>query len=336
MKRLAQRHAPRALQPLVVGLLLVCTSMRARPAVDDKARLAFAADPTVTPPDPNRVALGRLLFHDSRLSRNREISCSTCHGLSRFGIDAKPISIGIGGILGKRNAPSVFNAAAQIAQFWDGRAGDLEAEAISQILSPFDMAMPSEKALVKELSRVPAYVQLFRKAFPGDHHAVSLKNVGQAIGAFESVLVTKSRWESFIAGDQSALTARERDGLRVFRQRGCIVCHAGPRVGGSTFQKLGAAIPWPNQSDQGRVEVTKYPPDSMVFKVPSLKNVAETAPYFHDGSTPHLDEAIKLMGRHQLGIEMADDDIRAIADWMQSLTGAADPGYLATPTLPPG
>lgn len=251
-------------------------------------------------------------------------------------MDGRPTSIGVGGGRGRRNAPSVYNASANVAQFWDGRAVDVEAQALSQIMNPVEMAMPSEKAVVKVLSRVPLYVGLFEKAFPGDDHAISLEHVGEAIGAFVRGLVTRSRWDRFLAGDASALTATESAGLRAFRQRGCIVCHAGPQVGGTSFQKVGAVLPWPNQSDGGRIEITKFPPDRMVFKVPSLRNVAETAPYFHDGSTATLQEAIKLMGRHQLGIEMADDEIRTIAEWMRSMTGEADGAYVATPPLPPG
>lgn len=336
MKALLPCYASRARQALGIASFLVCTPALARSSPDTSVGPANAAEPIAARPDPNRVALGRLLFHDPRLSKNREISCNTCHVLYKFGIDAKPTSIGVGSARGRRNAPSVFNAATQIAQFWDGRAVDVETQATSQIMNPLDMAMPSEAAVIKVLSQVPRYVPLFRKAFPNDKHPVSLKNVGQAIGAFERGLVSNSRWDRFVAGDSAALTAGETAGLRVFRQRGCIVCHAGPQVGGTSFQKLGAVVPWPNQSDQGRIEITKYPPDRMVFKVPSLKNVVETAPYFHDGSTSSLGVAIRLMGRHQLGIELGDDEIRAIAEWMRSMTGAADPAIIATPQLPPG
>lgn len=334
MESLVQPRAPGTLHALAAALLLVCVTTSARSARDDTRRVGAASLPAHRR-EADRVVLGRLLFHDPRLSRNREISCSTCHVLTRFGIDAKPTSIGLGGVHTRRNAPSVFNAATQIAQFWDGRAVDVEAQAISQITSASDMAMPNEKAVVKLLSHVPTYVELFRTAFPDDDHPVSLKNVGDAIGAFVRGLVSTSRWDRFVAGDPSALTARETAGLRVFRQRGCVVCHAGPQVGGTSFQKLGAVVPWPNQSDQGRFEITKVAPDRMVFKVPSLKNVVETAPYFHDGSTESLELAIQLMARHQLGIELAADEVRAIAEWMRSMTGSSDAAYIATPQLPP-
>ncbi len=336
MTWVARAYGSPLLFVVTAGSLLVCASTAVHSAPDDSGRPGFANSPVAPRQDPNRVMLGRLLFHDPRLSRNRAISCSSCHLLATYGMDGKQISTGAGGILGRRNAPSVFNAATQIAQLWDGRAVDVEVQAVASIRDPLEMAMPTEQAVVKVLSRVPRYVELFHKAFPHDQHAVSLKNVGEAIGAFERGLVTTSRWDKFVAGDPSALTAREKQGLRVFRQRGCIVCHAGPQVGGTSFQKLGATLPWPNQTDQGRVEITKFPPDRMVFKVPSLKNVAATAPYFHDGSTSNLEVAIRLMGHHQLGIDMAEDDIRTIAEWMRAMTGEPAPDDIAVPQLPPG
>jgi len=319
-----------------IASLFGCASAPAHAPADDLPNLVMAAEALAPRQDPNRVALGRLLFHDPRLSKNREISCSTCHLLTRFGIDGKQTSTGVGGLRGKRNTPSVFNSATHIAQFWDGRAADVETQAVGPIMNPVEMAMPSEQALVDTLSAVPRYVELFGKAFPGDAKAISLKNVGEAIGAFERGLVTNSRWDKFIAGDRSALNQQEKRGLGVFMRRGCITCHAGPQVGGTSFQKVGVVVPWPNQTDQGRADITKFAPDRMVFKVPSLKNIAETGPYFHDGSTSNLEAAIKLMGHHQLGIELADDEVRAIAEWMRSMTGDPDPAYIGAPQLPPG
>jgi cytochrome c peroxidase len=288
------------------------------------------------PQDPNRVALGRLLFHETRLSKNREISCSTCHVLTKFGIDGKVVSTGVAGRHGTRNAPTVFNAATHIAQFWDGRAADVEAQALSPIMNPVEMAMPNEQAVIDALSVVPQYVKLFGTAFPNDEHPITLKNVGEAIGAFERGLVTTSRWDKFVAGEQAALSQNEKRGLSVFMRRGCISCHMGPEVGGASFQKVGVMYPWPNQTDQGRAELTHFPPDRMVFKVPSLKNIAETAPYFHDGSTTSLETAIQLMGHYELGVELSADEVGAIAAWMRSMTGEPDPAYVAAPQLPPG
>jgi cytochrome c peroxidase len=338
MKPTSAALRPIAFSVFAIGVLACASSPPPAPAAVDNtaARIMMGQLGEAVRPDPDRVALGRLLFHDKRLSRNREISCSSCHLLTKYGIDGKVTSSGVDGLRGRRNAPTVFNAATHIAQFWDGRSPDIESQAAGPIMNPVEMAMPNEQAVVDVLTRVPRYVEMFGKAFPSDDRPISLKNVGEAIGAFERGLVTNSRWDKFIAGDASALSEREKRGLRVFVQSGCITCHAGPQVGGTSFQKVGAVIPWPNQKDQGRAEITNFAPDRMVFKVPSLKNIAETAPYFHDGSTSSLEGAIRLMGHHQLGIELVDDDIHAIADWMRSMTGEIDPAYIAAPQLPPG
>jgi cytochrome c peroxidase len=321
---------------LLAGSLLGCASAPTPEPGENQATLRMFAAAVSPPQDPNRVRLGRLLFHDTRLSKNREISCATCHVLTRFGIDGKVVSTGFAGRHGTRNAPSVFNAATHVAQFWDGRAADVEAQAPAPITNPVEMAMPNEQAVVDALSVVPRYVEMFRTAFPTDEHPISLKNVGEAIGAFERGLVTASRWDKFVAGDHASLTPNEKKGLRLFMQRGCISCHMGPDVGGASFQKVGVVYPWPNQADQGRADLTHFPADKMVFKVPSLKNIAETAPYFHDGSTINLETAIQLMGHYELGIELPKDEINSMAAWMRSMTGKPDPTYIAIPQLPPG
>ncbi len=194
--------------------------------------------------------------------------------------------------------------------------------------------MADESTVVRAISGVPQYVEMFRQAFP-ESPSISGRNVAAAIGAFERGLVTRSRWDDYIAGNRDALTPREKRGFSLFLQRGCIVCHAGPQVGGTSFQKVGAVFPWPNQQDVGRLMVTHFAPDRMVFKVPSLKNIAETGPYFHDGSTSSLVTAIRLMAFHQLGIELVDDEVYAIEDWMKSMTGSPDLAYISAPSLPP-
>ena len=289
-----------------------------------------------TRPSPQKVALGRMLFFDKRLSRGHDIACNSCHDLAKFGADGKPTSPGSGGGLGTRNSPTVFNAATHIAQFWDGRAADVETQATGPILNPREMAMPDEKAVVAVLSTIPAYLRLFDRAFPDEKPSLTLAHVGIAIGSFVRGLVTTSRWDKFIAGDSAALTAEETYGLHVFVDTGCMTCHTGPQVGGTMFQRVGALLPWPNQKDRGRIEVTKAPADEMVFKVPTLKNVAETGPYFHDGSVADLETAIKMMGRHQLGIELETREVKAIAAWLRSMTGKIDPVYAEAPTLPEG
>jgi cytochrome c peroxidase len=267
------------------------------------------------------------------LSKGQSLSCNSCHDLAKHGVDGRPVSIGHKGQSGSRNAPTVYNAATHIAQFWDGRAETVEAQATGPILNPIEMAN-DEGRVVAALASIPAYVEAFRTAYPGTPQPITLADVGDAIGAFERGLVTRSRWDRFIAGQSDALTAPEKRGLRTFLDHGCMACHTGPQVGGSMFQRVGVMEPWPNQRDLGRAEITKSPIDRMMFKVPSLKNIAETGPYFHDGSAATLKDAIRAMGRYQVGVLLTDAEVDAIATWMRSMSGDPDPVYIAMPKLP--
>jgi cytochrome c peroxidase len=283
---------------------------------------------------PEKITLGRMLFFEARLSKGQTLSCNSCHDLTKHGIDGRPKSVGHKGQVGTRNAPTVYNAATHIAQFWDGRAETVESQASVPITNPVEMAN-DEKRIVQTLSSIPRYLDAFRAAYPGVPQPVTLHNVGDAIGAFERGLATTSRWDQFIAGKSDALTAAEKRGLRVFLDAGCMACHTGPQVGASMFQRTGVMEPWPNQSDIGRAAITKAPADRMMFKVPSLKNVADTGPYFHDGSAGTLQEAIRMMGRYQVGMALTDQDVDAIVTWMRSLSGTIDSRYIAMPLLPP-
>jgi cytochrome c peroxidase len=280
--------------------------------------------------------LGRMLFFDKRLSKDHDLSCNSCHALDHFGVDNETTSVGAHGVRGRRNSPSVFNAAGHFTAFWDGRAGNVEEQAKGPILNPAEMAMADAPTVVAVLKNIPGYVTAFRTAFPDDSSPVTYDNVGRAIGAFERSLVTPSRWDKYLAGDRSALTPQEINGLKLFTDLGCMTCHTGEFVGGSMFQKVGVAAKWPNQNDQGRFEITKSESDRMMFKVPSLRNIAKTAPYFHDGSAKTLEEAIELMGRYQIGEELSPKDITAIATWLGSLTGELPAKYIEPPQLPPG
>jgi cytochrome c peroxidase len=281
-----------------------------------------------------KVALGRMLYFDKRLSKGHDVSCNSCHDLAKYGVDGKPTSTGHKGQKGGRNAPTVYNAAQHVAQFWDGRAETVEKQATGPIVNPIEMANTEER-VVETLSSIPHYVDMFRAAYPGDAKPITLANVGDAIGAFERGLSTTSRWDEFIAGKPDALSTEEKRGLRVFLDVGCMACHTGPQVGASMYQRVGVFEPWPNQSDLGRVAITNVPGDRMIFKVPSLKNIAETGPYFHDGSASSLEDAIRMMARHQVGVELPDEDIKAVATWMRSMTGKIDEQYVAMPELPP-
>ena len=274
-----------------------------------------------------QIALGRKLFSEPRLSVHEDLTCSSCHVLDAYGVDHRRTSVGSDGQVGSRNAPTVFNTAGHIAQFWDGRSPSVEAQATQPIFDPREMAMADAEAVLARLD-TPAYTAAFRDAYPGDPQPITMAHLSDAIGAFERGLVTTSRWDAYIAGDTAALTAEEKHGLRVFLEAGCMACHTGPQVGGTSFRQLGLVEPWPNQDDVGHFAITGTITDRMVFKVPSLKNIRETGPYFHDGSVSHLDEAIRMMARHQLGLELGDEDVAAIMAWMGSMTGQLDHGYI--------
>lgn len=268
-----------------------------------------------------RIALGKKLYFEKRLSLANDLSCNTCHQLDRFGVDNEPTSPGHKGQRGDRNSPSVYNAGLHLAQFWDGRAKDLTDQAKGPILNPIEMAMPSEKEVIKRLKNDPEYPALFKKAFPRSRRALSYHNMGRAIAAFEANLLTPSRFDKYLKGDQEALSIDEKHGLREFMQVGCIDCHNGVGIGGGMYQKLGLEVPYPNLKDKGRYNVTKDKDDMYFFKVPSLRNVAETGPYFHDGSIKDLDKAVQLMGKHQLGKELSRVQVRYIIKFLKSLTG---------------
>jgi cytochrome c peroxidase len=291
----------------------------------------------ISPKNPitdQRITLGRMLFYDKRLSKNQDMSCNTCHPLNQYGVDHQPVSIGFVGTQGRRNAPTVYNAGGQFAQFWDGRAPDLEQQAKGPILNPLEMAMPSKAAVVARLESIPGYVEAFQLAFPGDRKPVTYENMARAIGAFERQLITPSRWDEYLKGNQSALTSEEKAGLEKFITYDCSGCHDGLLLGGQKYEKLGFWQPWPDQSDRGRSEITKRRSHDMTFKVPSLRNVAETAPYFHNGSAAKLETAVFLMGKHQLGIHLTDSDISLIVAFLKSLTGKIPDDYVREPTLP--
>lgn len=279
------------------------------------------------------VDLGRWLYYEKRLSKNGDLSCNSCHVLTEYGVDHRRTSPGVGGQLGSRNSPTVYNASGHFAQFWDGRAPNVEEQAKGPILDPVEMAMADPSAVVATLGSIPEYRERFEHAFPNSKDPITYDNVGKAIGAFERGLATPGRWDEFLCGKKDALTSDERKGLKTFLNSGCMVCHTGPYLGGATFERVGVVEPWPNQQDVGRAGVTKAQGDRMMFKVPSLRNVEKTAPYFHDGSAATLEDAVRMMGRHQLGLELAPDEVASIVTWLKSLTGPLPPAsYIADPS----
>ncbi|MDQ7056460.1 MAG: cytochrome-c peroxidase [Persephonella sp.] len=288
--------------------------------------------PKDNPTTPEKVELGKKLYYDPRLSLSGVISCNTCHNLATFGVDGVETALGHEFKTGGRNSPTVLNAGFHIAQFWDGRAKTLEDQAKGPILAHVEMAMPNPEFVVLKLKTIPGYVEEFKKVF-GGNDPITYDNVAKAIAAFERTLVTPSRFDKFLNGDVNALTKKEKEGLRLFIDKGCASCHNGVAVGGEMFAKFGIVKPYPTP-DMGRYKVTKKEEDKYVFKVPSLRNIAMTYPYFHDGSVWDLREAVRIMGETQLGIKLSHDEIDKIVAFLKSLTGKIPESARTMPVLP--
>lgn len=280
---------------------------------------------------PELVALGRNLFFDTRLSANNSQSCNSCHAVDRHrgGVDNEPTSPGAFGKRGGRNSPTVLNAGFQIAQFWDGRAADLVEQAKGPVLNPIEMGMPDEKAVIAKLAQVPEYRTAFKKVFASAKEPLTYDNVAKAIAAFERTLITRDRFDDFLKGDDGALSADELKGLHTFVSVGCATCHNGPLLGGNAYQKIGLVNPF-HGKDLGRYEVTKNEADKFRFKVPILRNIAITAPYFHDGRASVLGETVREMAWLQLGRKLTDDDAGAIEAFLRTLTDKSRAGVKAT------
>lgn len=270
--------------------------------------------------------LGKMLFYDTRLSKNGNVSCNSCHNLNTFGNDNLPNSPGDDGIHGTRNSPTVLNASLQNMQFWDGRAKDVEQQAVMPVMNPVEMGIPHKGFLVNRLNGVKIYRDMFKAAFPGEKQPLTYENVGNAIGAFERTLVTPSRFDKYLQGYKNALTKQEKAGLAVFMNSGCTNCHNGVDIGGGALQKFGIASDYrlfthSKIKDEGRKAVTKNDADKDMFKVAALRNVQGTYPYFHDGSVAGLDSAIIIMGEAQLSKSLSKDDVDNIKAFLKSLTG---------------
>lgn len=282
--------------------------------------------------NPALVELGKKLYFDTRLSKSGFISCNSCHNLSAGGTDNLKTSIGDHWQQGPINAPTVLNSSMNLAQFWDGRAKDLQAQAGGPIANPGEMA--SNHALAIEvLQSIPAYVAEFKKVFGTEK--VTIEEVTKAIAAFEETLVTpNSRFDKWLQGNKKALSADEVAGYKLFKDSGCTGCHNGPAVGGNSFQKMGVVAEYKASSPaEGRVGVTKDEADRMKFKVPTLRNVEMTYPYFHDGAANTLKEAVDTMGRIQLGKNFTADENAKIVAFLKTLTG--DQPSFKLPILPP-
>lgn len=300
---------------------------------------AFAANnepiQPITPPQQINLGksdLGKKLYFDPRLSRSGFISCNSCHNLSMGGTDNIPSSIGDRWQQGPINAPTVLNSSMNVAQFWDGRAANLQEQAGGPIANPGEMAF-SHTLAVAVLGSIPGYVREFKQVFGTD--TITIDEVTAAIAEFEKTLVTpNSRFDQWLLGKQDALSPDELAGYRLFKNSGCVACHNGPAVGGSTFQKMGIVEPYHTGNPaQGRIAVTGKDADRFNFKVPTLRNVELTYPYFHDGAANTLSEAVDIMGRLQLGKKFTPGENSLIVAFLKTLTG--EQPDLLLPVLPP-
>lgn len=288
------------------------------------------------PASPARIALGKMLYFDPRLSESHAISCNSCHMIGMGGVDLQETSLGHRWQRGGRNAPTVYNAVFDVAQFWDGRARDLEQQAGGPLVNPIEMDT-TEAHVVEQLKGIPGYAPLFAKAF-GGAEPISFENVRRAIALFEATLITPNApFDRYLRGDRKALDATQAQGLSLFIGKGCAACHGGINVGGGQYapfgvvERPGAEILPPG--DKGRFAVTRTVSDEYVFRVPSLRNVALTPPYFHSGKVWDLRQAVAVMGNSQLGAKLTGAEVDQIAAFLGALTG--DQPQVTLPILPP-
>ncbi len=282
---------------------------------------------------PKQVDLGRMLWFDTRLSKSGGLSCNSCHDLAKGGTDNMPTSIGHNWAEGPINSPTVLNSRYSLAQFWDGRAKDLTEQAGGPIENPIEMAS-SHEHVVKVLNSIPEYKNLFHDAFDDDGD-ITIEQITSALAEFENTLVTPNdAFDQWLKGDDEALTAQELNGYKLFKDSGCVACHNGVALGGSSFQKFGVFEEYTTQNlSKGRYDVTGKEEDKFWFKVPTLRNIELTYPYFHDGQVNSLSKAVNIMGKIQLNREYTEDETADIVAFLKTLTG--DQPEMEYPILPP-
>jgi cytochrome c peroxidase len=318
------------MRALIISLLSIGTI--AAPAAVSAADEPIQPIEAAKPKNENMVELGKMLFFDPRLSKSGFISCNSCHNLSMGGTDNLQTSIGHNWQQGPINSPTVLNSSMNLAQFWDGRAKDLKEQAGGPIANPGEMAFTHELA-VNVLRSIPQYRARFKQLFGSDQ--INIDMVTDAIAAFEETLVTPdSRFDKWLKGDKQALNQTELEGYKLFKEVGCTSCHNGAAAGGASFQKFGVHEPYKTASKaEGRFGVTGKDADRFMFKVPTLRNVELTYPYFHDGAAATLEEAVNIMGRLQLGHKFTKEDNAKIVAFLKTLTGKQP--QFTLPILPP-
>ncbi|MBS2036565.1 cytochrome-c peroxidase [bacterium] len=324
------------MRPLIFVCLLLLPALCEPLSLLQRAQRMFKPLPTrmdgnLPVPAPAQIDLGRRLFYEKQLSQNNTMSCNSCHDLRYgFGADGRPVSPGAVSGRGTRNAPSVYHAALHVSQFWDGRSPDVEDQARFPMLEKVEMGMPSLDEVESRLRSNPDYVRRFAEAYPGQTQPVTWKNAMKAIGAFERGLVTPAAFDRYLQGDETALDSSQLRGLEHFMRLGCAECHEGAALGGGQLRKLGSKQAFASE-DRGRFQVTHSSADDGVFKVPSLRNVCETAPYYHNGRVQKLEEAVVLMGRHECGQQLTPQQVNELCDFLTSLTGQIPKEYVSAP-----
>jgi cytochrome c peroxidase len=329
MRRFAMRKGMVGLV-LCLFLFFLVTPLPASDDVMTRAQGMFRPIPE-TPPilegnplTPEKLNLGKLLYFDPRLSASGLISCNTCHNIGTGGVDLLETSVGHGWQRGGRNAPTVFNAIFNIAQFWDGRAQDLKEQAKGPPQAAIEMNNTPER-LVETLKSMPEYVDFFEKAFPQEKDPLTFDTTAKAIEAFEAILLTPdSRFDKYLKGDSAALSREEEAGLRLFMDKGCAPCHGGVNLGGTGYFPFGLVEKPKSEitaGDVGRFQVTGVKSDEYVFKSPSLRNIALTPPYFHSGRVWSLRTAVAIMGSAQLGISLTENEAEKIVAFLRTTTG---------------
>lgn len=317
-----------------------------------QSHAAFAPLPLVAPAPPDnpttaaKVALGKQLFFDPRLSIDGTVSCNSCHDVTGNGTDSRPVSVGVGGQTGSRSAPTIWNAAFLSAQFWDGRAPSLEEQAKGPILNPIEMGMPHKEATAQRIREIPGYRKQFAAVFGGED-PVNLDNIAKALAAYERTLITpNSPFDQYLRGDKSALSSDAVEGMKEFEGLGCVRCHRGPAFAGPADMPTGDAFyqwfpafasrydqEFRLKEDLGYNENVRPRPHTGKWRVPTLRNVALTAPYFHNGSVPTLEQAVRVMAKAQLNRELTDRQVTVLVAFLKSLTGEFT---LQTPPELPG
>lgn len=291
------------------------------------------------PITPEKVKLGKVLFYEQRISVDETVSCSKCHPLALYAADGLRKSVGHNCKENPRNDPTVFNAASQISEHWIGNRTSVEDQAKQAVTGPPAFGMPSYESVEKILRAYKEYETMFTAAFPSDKEPVTIDNFAKAIGAFERTLITPAPFDAFLKGDRNALTEQQKKGLGTFMDQGCAGCHFSPYVGGQMYQKFGLFDPYQKYTksqnvDEGRYAVTKKESDKYVFKVPVLRNVAMTPPYFHDGSVDKLADAVWIMGKIQLGKDLPKEQVQDIVSFLRALTGKIPDDVMTVPVLP--